>query len=170
MKYLYLSLLVFALISCGGEASDDAGASAQASLSVSADSAGKTPNDYVADYYQAINDDDYDALQKMCTKGYYNSIVTKRGFLKTPDPALFKKAFERKMFKNDSFTISAKRSGFHKNNADGVYSVGAKVMFTADYKPVFEKLNGFKSEHINDEVCFKLEENLWKITDKIEGF
>ena len=170
MKYLYLPLIIFALISCGGEASDDAGTSAQASAAVLADGAGKTPNDYIVDYYKAINADDYDALQQMCTKGYHNSIVTKRGYLKIADPSLFKKSFERKMFKNDSFTITPKRSGFHKNNAEGVYSVGTKVIFTADYKPVFEKLNGFKSEHINDEVCFKLEENAWKVTDKLEGY
>ena len=170
MKTLSLSLIIFAVISCGGQSSHAPETHTQASTSVSADSVGKTPNDYIVDYYKAINADDYDALQKMCSKGYYDSIVTKRGFLKTADSSLFKKSFERKMFKNDSFTISAKRSGFHNNNAEGVYSVCTKVMFTAAYKPEFEKNNGFKSEHINDEVCFRLENNVWKVTDKLKGY
>ena len=82
---------------------------------------------------------------------------------------MFKKSLERKMFKHDSFSLTKKQCGFHKTNAPDVYSVSAKVLFKEDYKKVFEELNGIKSAHINDEVCFRLEEGVWKITDKIKG-
>jgi len=62
-----------------------------------------------------------------------------------------------------------KRSGFSKSNADGVYSVLAKVFFTDEYKQVFEKENKFKADYINDEVCFKIENGVWRITDKFKG-
>ena len=174
MKHLYLGLLIFILASCGGDSTstgDSDSSSSTAEAQNITDTAGKRPHDYIVDYYKAVNADDYAALQNMCSKGYYDSIVTKNGFLKDPDPALFQKAFERKMFKHDSFTITERRTGFHTNvNAPDVYSVGCKVLFTNAYKTVFEKANGFKSEHINDEVCFKQVDGIWKVTDKLKGY
>lgn len=172
MNFCFACIVLSLCVACNTDMeATSADTSKPASTSVKVDDHGKTPNDYIVDYYQAVNADDYQALQDMCTKGYYNAIVTKNGFLKTPDPDLFPKVFERKMFKHTSFTITDRRSGFHtKVNAPNVYSVGCKVLFTETYKGEFEKLNGFRAEHINDEVCFKLEDGAWKLTDKIKGY
>jgi len=133
------------------------------------DSAGKTPADYARAYYDATNRDDLAAIQAMYTNGYYQAIVTKRGFLQEPDESLFARHMEQHMHKTRSVT-ETKSGFFTPPNADGVYSFLAKIEFTDEYKPVFKERTGIDSPHLNDEVCFKLENGIWKITDKLQGY
>ena len=133
------------------------------------DSTGKVPADYAKEYYAAINKDDYKTLKQLYSRGYLLSITTKNGFLKSPDSLLFQQSIKRKMFKHNNYIFDQKRSGFSKTNADGVYSFLAKVFFTDEYKQIFEKENKFKADYINDEVCFKIENGVWRITDKFKG-
>lgn len=133
------------------------------------DSKGKVPSDYAKEYYAAINRDDYSTLQKLYSQGYLLAITTKNGFLKSPDPSLFQQLIEKRMFKHNKYIFNEKRSGFLKTNAESVYSFLAKVFFTDEYKRTFEKENKIKADYINDELCFKIENGLWRITDKLKG-
>ena len=138
---------------------------------VDKDSAGKTPFDYAEEYYAAINGDDIEAIKALYTKGLYSSIVTKRGFLKEPKPELFEEKLERKMFKHSEYILNPEKCDFHKTNADGVFSVCGKVIFTEEYRAErkAKSPSGMDFPHINDEVCFRLEDGVWRITDKTKG-
>ena len=160
MRCLCLAVLCCLVVGCGKGGSPAA---------VQKDSAGKTPADYTKAYYDAINSDDLAAIQAMCTDGYYKSIVTKRVFLREPDESLFAKHMEQHMHKTKSVT-ETKSGFFTPPNAEGVYSFLVRIEFTDEYKPVFKERTGIDSPHLNDEVCFKLENGVWKITDKLEGF
>ena len=140
------------------------------SIAPQKDAAQKEPSHYAAEYYAAINKDDIEGIKGMYSKGYYKVIVTKNGFLKTPDEKLFEKHLRDRMFKHTEYLFQEDNSGFHDNNAEGVYSYVAKVIFTDEYKKVFEEKTGSASGHIISEVVFKLEDDLWSITDKSHGY
>lgn len=134
------------------------------------DAAQKEPSQYAAEYYAAINKEAIETIKGMYSQDYYKVIVTKIGFLKKPDEKLFEEHLRERMHKHREYLFQEDRSGFHDNNVEGVYSYAAKVIFTDEYKKVFKERAGFASDHINDEVCFKLEDGLWRITDKIHGY
>ncbi len=165
MRFLSIAMLC-CFVGCGG---GSGGADALVAAAVDKDSDGKVPADYAKAYYEAINKDDIEAIKAMCSEGYYTSIVTKRGFLKEPDESLFAKQMERRMHKTTSVT-ETKSGFFTPPNAKGVYSYCAKIVFTDAYKPVFKERVGIDTANMNDEVCFKLDKGLWRITDKMEGF
>lgn len=138
-------------------------------IKVEKDSAGKTPFDYTEEYYAAINTDDIEAIKALYTKGYYDYIATRRGRLDEAKHELFEQKLESKMFKSSEYTLDPDRCGFHKTNADGVFSVCGKVIFTEEFAASYAKKSNMNWKHINDEICFRLEDGLWRITDKTKG-
>lgn len=165
---LLLTLGVFLFSGCG-EKTDGAMSEKEKDVEVEKDSAGKTPFDYAEEYYAAINRDDIEAIKALYTKGLYESIVTKRGFLKEPKPELFEEKLENKMFKSSEYILNPNQCGFHKINADGVFSVCGKVIFTEEFAAAYSEKTDMEMKHVNDEVCFKMEDGLWRITDKMQG-
>ena len=121
------------------------------------DKAGKTPYDYAEEYYAATNRGDIEAIRVLYTKEYYKRVVTKYGFLKTPEPNLFKKHLNKRLFKHSSITLEF--GGVTKSNAPGGFTVGYLIMFTKEYAQQQKS----KSAGIHDSICFRMEDGLWRI-------
>ena len=119
------------------------------------DKHGKLPQDYIAAYYEAMNKNDLKAYKSLLSRGRYNQIVTKNGFLKKANESLLLDYSLNQFYKTTSYKIIPERCRFYKISAPGVFSVGVVAV----------RPNG----KLNDEVCFKMFDNEWKLTDKMSG-
>ena len=115
----------------------------------------KIPQDYIAAYYDAMNKNDLEAYKSLLSRGTYNEIITKNGLLRKANESLFLDYSLNQFHKTTGYKIIPKRCRFYKINAPGVFSVGVLVNLP----------NG----KLNDEVCFKMFDNEWKLTSKMNG-
>jgi len=132
------------------------------------DQAGKTPVDYADAYFEAVNKDDYVALQALHTKAYYADISPDAG---ASEAAIkrFKARFE--MEKTTSHTLEPKQCAFYKNNAPGVYSVTFTTVRTEEVATQLAKRLNMPAPLYKGgkELCFRLENGIWRVTDKTRG-
>ena len=132
------------------------------------DQAGKTPVDYVDAYFEAVNKDDYVALKALHTKGHYEQFTSR-----SDDPAGVSQRF-KEWFANEkttSHTVLPKQCAFFKTNAPGVYSVTVSTVRTEEQATLLmKKLNASAPMYKGGaELCFRLENGLWRLTGKTTG-
>jgi hypothetical protein len=132
------------------------------------DQAGKTPVDYVDAYFEAVNTGDYVTLKALHTKGYYEQFSSR-----SDDPAGVSKRFQEwfEKEKTTSHTILPKQCAFFKANAPGVYSVSTSTVRTEEVATkLMKQLNASAPMYKGGpELCFRLENGLWRLTDKTTG-
>ena len=137
------------------------------------DGQGKTPFDYADIYFEAMNQGNTEKIKNLYSEGYFTSIVTRRGLRDERDPSLWEKHIDRKIKRTESYEINEAQCGFHENNAEGVYSASYKITMTEEFAKEFgEKfLKGrMPSKTGGMEICFRLENGVWRITDKLKGY
>jgi hypothetical protein len=132
------------------------------------DQAGKTPVDYADAYFDAVNKDDFVTLKTLHTQGYYAQFASP-----AEDPSAVSTRF-KEWFKKDkttSHTIDLKQCAFYKTSAPGVYSVSTSTVRTEELaNDLMKKLNLSSPMYKGQkELCFRIENGLWRLTEKTTG-
>ncbi len=136
---------------------------------VDKDKNGKTPFDYVTDFYATVNDKDLDAFKNLYTQGYYEYIITRGS---DTDPVRFKTNQFDGQYESKSVEIYADRSGFRNAKQLGIFTVSIKIHLTDSGSKAYEA----KWKHpphegaYNTMVHFRLENGVWRVTDSNNGY